>query len=166
MNQTDEIQYWIAAEGAVIDGPVALRDAAARYAVGHYPKGAMIKEHGDSDWMPLTPATLRCPMRSEPVPAVPVQTPPVVSSDSSEPLTNTDLINLFAAVLIIGGVFAMVIILNMDVGVDGPTKSYASSSEPEFRIANLHAMHRQSIYLMTAIASLLSGILIVTRSRK
>lgn len=168
----DEYQYWIAAEGAVIDGPVALRDAAARYAVGHYPKGAMIKEHGDIDWMPLTPATLRCPMRSEPVPddvpasvpAAPVPAAPVpapANPDRVGELTSSDIANFFGAILIAVGSVSIFAVLKMDVSAETPV----TTGEVSFRVANFHAMHRQSLYLMTAIASLLSGILILTRRR-
>ncbi len=143
----------------MIDGPINLREASARYAVGHYPHGAMISEDG-GEWKPLIPAALRRPVRYETVPEpvlepVPVPVPP--AAVRAPALTYSEAADLLAAFLIFSGLaglfFTMVLV---DVGVKTNNKE---------EVANFHAMHCQLMYLLLSITSILCGTMVVTRRR-
>ncbi len=111
----------------------------------------VICQEGTEEWMPLTAGVVESIARKQAL----IEPAPAPAADSSAAITGSDVANLLSVVFIIAGIIGVILSLFADFSTPG-------TSPP---LINFAAMFTVLAWLLISLASILSGILILTRRK-
>ncbi len=171
MTATSQPKYWIASGGHIIGGPLPLSAIAPAWHAGTYPASSFICQDGEKQWMPLTSGvidylTAAPVVRESFAPSVSLPSTPVREPLARGPAFPGYPVTVIGWLLVICGLIGLVVSIATDPTVPLPETPTPNPNPPApDRVANLHAMHHQTIGVLISLASILSGILILTRRK-